>query len=46
MDWLRSALLPPQGSAFAKEIDLMYMAILWLSIIMFLGLMIAMVWFA
>lgn len=46
MDWLRSALLPPQGSAFAKEIDIMYMAILWLSIVMFLGLMIAMVWFA
>ena len=46
MEWLRSALLPPQGSEWAKEIDVAYMAILWLSIVMFLGLMIAMVWFA
>jgi len=38
MEWLRSALLPPQGSAFAVEIDFVYMAILWLSIVLFLGI--------
>ena len=35
MEWLRSALLPPQGSDWAKEIDVAYMAILWLSIAFF-----------
>ncbi len=38
MEWLRSALLPPQGSAFAGEIDFVYMFILWLSIVLFVGI--------
>jgi cytochrome c oxidase subunit 2 len=46
MEWLRSALLPPQGSAFAKEIDFVYMAILWLSIVLFLGIVGAECYFA
>ena len=45
MEWLRSALLPPQGSAFAAEIDFVYMAILWLSIVLFLGIVGAEVYF-
>ncbi len=47
MEWLRRLLLPvDQGSEFAKHIDVMYMAIFWLSVVMFLGLMIPMCWFA
>src|ERR1700690_1019994 len=45
MEWLRSLLLPPQGSEFAKQIDVMYMAILWLSIVLFLGIVLAMAYF-
>ena len=47
MEWLRRLLLPiDQGSEFAKHIDVMYMAIFWLSVVMFLGLMIPMCYFA
>src|SRR6266849_4785237 len=46
MEWLRSALLPPQGSEFAKDIDFAYMFILWLSIVLFLGIVGAMSYFA
>ena len=47
MEWLRRLLLPiDQGSEFAKHIDFMYMVILWLSIVLFLMLMIPMVYFA
>ena len=47
MEWLRRALLPlNQGSEFAKHIDFMYMAILWLSIVLFIGLMVPMCYFA
>jgi cytochrome c oxidase subunit 2 len=46
MEWLRALLLPPQGSEFAKDIDLIYMAILWLSIVLFLGIILAMAYFA
>ncbi len=46
MEWLRSALLPPQGSEFAKDIDFAYMFILWLSIVLFLGIVGAMTYFA
>ena len=47
MEWLRRLLLPvDQGSEFAKHIDFMYMAIFWLSVVMFFGLMIPMFWFA
>ena len=47
MEWLRTLLLPvDQGSEFAKHIDFMYMAIFWLSVVLFLGLMIPMCYFA
>ena len=47
MEWLRRLLLPvDQGSEFAKHIDTMYMAIFWLSVVMFFGLMIPMCYFA
>ena len=46
MEWLRSLLLPPQGSEFAKEIDVMYMAILYLSIVLFLGIVLAILYFS
>ena len=47
MEWLRRLLLPvDQGSAFAKHIDVMYMDIFWLSVVMFLGLMVPMFYFA
>ena len=47
MEWLRRLLLPiDQGSEFAKHIDFMYMAIFWLSVVLFLMLMIPMVYFA
>ena len=39
-------MLPPQGSEFAKEIDLAYMGIFWLSTVLFLGITIAAVYFA
>jgi cytochrome c oxidase subunit 2 len=45
MEWLRSLLLPPQGSAFAGEIDFMYMGILWLSIVLFVGIVLAELYF-
>ena len=30
MDWFRSLMLPPQGSAFAGEVDTLYMFLFWL----------------
>jgi hypothetical protein len=29
-------MMPPQGSEFAKEIDFVYMALFWLSVVLFL----------
>jgi len=46
MEWLRSLMLPPQGSEFAKEIDFMYMGLFWLSVVLFLMIAIPTVWFA
>jgi cytochrome c oxidase subunit 2 len=46
MEWLRSLLLPPQGSDFAKEYDVIYMFILWLSIVFFVGIVVTMAYFA
>ncbi len=37
---------PPQASSFAEEIDSLYMYILYISIVFFLLIVIAMVWFA
>lgn len=39
-------MMPPQGSAFAAEVDGVYMALFWLSVILFLGITIAAVYFA
>jgi len=46
MEWLRALMLPPQGSEFAKEIDFVYMGIFWLSVVMFLGIVLPMTYFA
>ena len=46
MEWLRSLMLPPQGSEFAKEIDFMYMGLFWLSVVLFLMIAIPTVYFA
>ena len=46
MDWLRAWMMPPQGSEFAKEIDFVYMALFWLSVVLFLGIAIPSVYFA
>ena len=46
MEWLRSLMLPPQGSDFAKEVDFVYMGIFWLSVVFFLGITLAAVYFA
>jgi cytochrome c oxidase subunit II len=36
MEWLRSLVLPPQGSAFASQVDDLYMFLIWLSLFFFL----------
>ena len=36
MDWLRSLILPMQGSAYAAEVDTFYMFLVWLSVFFFL----------
>ena len=38
MEWFRSLMLPPQGSAFAAEVDTLYMFLFWLSVVLFLGI--------
>ncbi len=38
MEWLRASMLPPQGSAFAGEVDTVYMGLFWLSVVLFLGI--------
>jgi len=38
MEWLRSIMLPPQGSAFAREVDILYMFLFWLSVVFFVGI--------
>lgn len=47
MDWLRSIMLPPQGSSYAGEVDNLYMFLVWLSVFFFLlvaGLALYSVW--
>ncbi|MEQ1946764.1 MAG: cytochrome c oxidase subunit II [Bryobacteraceae bacterium] len=46
MEWVRSLMLPQQGSDFAKEVDYVYMGIFWLSVVMFIGIVVAMCYFA
>jgi cytochrome c oxidase subunit II len=46
MEWFRSIMLPPQGSAFAGEVDTLYMFLFWLSVVLFLGIAGAAIYFA
>jgi len=46
MEWLRALLLPAQGSEFAKEIDLVYMGLLALCTVLFVGITYAAVYFS
>src|SRR5579862_3702795 len=46
MEWLTRIMMPPQGSAFAGEVDTVYMALFWLSVVLFLGIAIPAFWFA
>jgi membrane protein implicated in regulation of membrane protease activity len=46
MEWFRSIMLPPQGSAFAGEVDTLYMFLFWLSGVLFLGIAGAAIYFA
>jgi cytochrome c oxidase subunit 2 len=45
MEWLRSLLLPPQGSAFAAEVDDLYMFLVALCTVLFIGIAFAAVYF-
>src|ERR1700722_11222241 len=38
MNWLRNWMMPPQGSAYAGEVDFVYMGIFWLCAVMFVGI--------
>jgi cytochrome c oxidase subunit II len=46
MEFIRSLMLPKQGSAYAAEVDMVYMAIFWLSVVLFVGIVAAMSYFA
>jgi cytochrome c oxidase subunit 2 len=46
MEWLRSAMLPPQGSAYAAEVDTLYMFLFWLSVFLFLGIAVPAIYFS
>jgi cytochrome c oxidase subunit 2 len=46
MEWIRSLMLPAQGSAYAQESDMIYMALFWLCTFLFLGITIATVYFS
>src|SRR5580704_6063711 len=46
MDWLRNWMMPPQGSAYAGEVDFVYMGIFWLCTVMFIGIAGAAAWFS
>lgn len=46
MEWIRSLMLPPQGSAFAGEVDGVYMALFWMSVVLFLGIAVCAIGFS
>ncbi len=46
MEWIRSTMLPPQGSAFAAEVDNLYMFLFWLSVFLFLGIAVPAIYFS
>jgi cytochrome c oxidase subunit 2 len=45
MEWLRKIMLPAQGSVYAGEVDTVYMALFWLSVVLFLGIAIPSIYF-
>ena len=46
MEWLTRWMMPPQGSEFAGEVDFVYMALFWLSVVLFIGIAYPAVYFA
>jgi cytochrome c oxidase subunit II len=46
MEWIRSLMLPAQGSAYAAELDNIYMGLFWLCAILFLGITFATLYFS
>src|SRR5258707_15440659 len=46
MEWVRRLMLPQQGSAFAGEVDTLYMFLFWLSVFFFVGISGAALYFA
>src|SRR5262249_23189449 len=47
MKWISGQwMLPPQGWEFAKEIDFVYLALFWLSVVLFLMITIPAIYFA
>ncbi len=46
MEWVRSLMLPVQGSEFAKRIDSLYMFIFWLSVVLFVAIVFFTFYFA
>jgi cytochrome c oxidase subunit 2 len=47
MEWIRTLMLPKiQGSDYAREVDVVYMGIFWLSVVLFVGIVGAMSYFA
>jgi cytochrome c oxidase subunit II len=46
MEWLRSLMLPPQGSEYAKQVDFVYMGLFWMSFVLFWGITLSTLYFA
>ena len=47
MDWIRRTMMPAvQGSEYAKQIDFIYMGLFWLSVVLFVGITFATVYFS
>jgi cytochrome c oxidase subunit II len=46
MEWLTRWMMPTQGSAYAGEVDFVYMALFWLSVVLFLGITVPALYFA
>lgn len=45
MSWIRSIMMPAQGTAYAREVDTLYMFLFWLSAVLFAGIAAALGWF-
>src|SRR5579884_3328457 len=46
MEFFRNLMLPRQASAYAGEVDTVYMSLFWLSVVLFLGITISAIYFA